>query len=177
MRWRVCRAYGELIKGVVVTLKDGGGSLLKTLRWFVYSMADSRKDMSHELRQLSLPLLVHLLLLVYYKEEMSYVHWRGEVFSFFPHALVRYKGQHKFPNQDFLDRHLFLWLIDEQALIKHFKHKVLKEGLLLPTEFDVSVWRSLSKIGALLHEATGILAKDHAIYPEQFYAILARHGL
>jgi hypothetical protein len=140
-------------------------------------MADSRKDMSHELRQLSLPLLVHLMLLVYYKGGQSYIHWRGEVFSFFPHALVRYKGQHKFPNQDFLDRHLFLWLIDEEALIKHFKYKVLEEGLLLPMGFDADVWRSLSKIGALLHEATGVLAKDHVIQSEQFYAILGRHGL
>jgi hypothetical protein len=140
-------------------------------------MADSRKDMSHELRQLSLPLLVHLMLLVYYKEERSYEHWRGEVFSFFPHALVKYKGQHKFPNQDFLDRHLFLWVIDEEALIKHFKYKVLKEGLLLPRDFDSHVWGHLSKIGAFLHEVTGVLAKNHVVQSEQFYEILDKHGV
>jgi hypothetical protein len=155
----------------------GKKSLLKTLRYFVYSMADPRRDLAHDIRKYSGPLIEHLLFLIYFKDNPAYPHWRGEAFGFIPHQVSVFKGTHKFPKQDFLDQALFLWLIDSDAVQKNFVYAVSKKGFMLPLRFESSLWESLSKIGSVLHEVTGILAKDRVIHSEQFYDILDRHGL
>jgi hypothetical protein len=168
-------AGGGGILGVEVVV-SGRMRFLGPLSRFIYSMADSRQDMAHDLRRYSGPLMVHLLLLIYFSGEASYDHWRGEAFGFFPHSLVRFKGSSKFPNQEFLDKYLFRWLIDEGALLKHFAYKVLKEALPFPVGFEDTVGGSLKRVEAVLHEATGILAESHIITQEQFYGVLDKHG-
>jgi hypothetical protein len=153
------------------------GKILKPLQRFIYSMADSRQDMAHDLRRYSEPLLVHLLLLFYFKGNVSYRHWRGEAYGFVPHALIRFKGSSRFPNQKFLDQYLFKWLLDEDALLKLFSFKVTREGLPFPVNFDNTVDYALKRIGGMLHEVTGFLVDRHAIDKGEFFAILDKHGL
>jgi hypothetical protein len=140
-------------------------------------MADPRGNMSHELRRYSGPLLNHLLFLVYFKNEPSYNHWRGEAFGFFPHFITRFKGSHKFPSLKFLEQSIFRWLSDSDAVPSHFKYTVAQKGLELPADFEVYFPEAILIVEEVLHEATKILAADHKIESFQFSKILRDFGL
>jgi hypothetical protein len=123
-------------------------------------------------------LIIHLLFLIYFKGNSSYRHWRGEAYGFVPHYITCFKRSHKFPKQDFLDHSLFLWLLDSDLAIKNsFSHRVGKEGLSFPENFESSYPQSVLKVGMILHEATGVLAARREIDPDQFSAILEKPGL
>jgi hypothetical protein len=140
-------------------------------------MADPRRDLAHDLRKYSGPLIDHLLFMIYFKDNPAYFHWRGEAFGFIPHRIPLFKGTHRYPKQDFLDQALFLWIIDSDGVPKYFKSEARRKGLALPDDFDDSFFMAVAKVGGILHEVTGILAREHMISSDQFSAILEKHGL
>jgi uncharacterized protein (DUF952 family) len=115
--------------------------------------------------------------MIYFRNNRAYSHWRGEAFGFIPHRLSVFKGTHKFPKQDFLDQALFLWIIDSDAVPKHFEYEVKQKGLALPPDFGELFYLAVAKVGGILHEVTGILVREHKIEFDQFLAILEKHGL
>jgi hypothetical protein len=144
---------------------------------YINSMAESRYDMKGTLSRYTGELFDHLLLLIYFKGNPSYNHWRGECFGFLPQYLKVFKDSHRYPSLDFIEQWVYLHLIDSDGVFNAFRDRVGYKGLFLPLDFGQTYDRAMLKIGNILHKVCLILHEDHKILPEQFYAILDQYDL
>ena len=143
----------------------------------IYSMARDLKDYGWWLEKYTEPLFFHLLYLCFYPSNISYQHWRGESYGFIPHSLSPFKGRHYYPDQEFIEYHLYDWLHDSDGLPKLFKDDIQKKGLIVPYTFDYVYWESIKKICGILKEVSSVLAMEHEITSDEYYAILSKYGL
>jgi hypothetical protein len=143
---------------------------------WIYGMAESREDMKKRLGENSVNIIVHLLLVYFFPQSLSRAHWRGEIFGFIP-SIKRFKGSHQFPDQGFIERHFYLWVIDSREVDDAFKGKVENEGLVFPGGYDLHHARAFGLAGRVLHEVSVVLAKDHEITKNRCGRILYECGL
>ena len=143
----------------------------------IFSMARDIKDYGWWLEKFSESIMYHLLYLCFFPDNISYSHWRNESFGFIPHDLVPFKGRHYYPDQEFIEYHLYDWLHDSDGLPKSFKYDIQKKGLVVPNTFDLVYWKSMEKVCNILKEVSALLAENHNITSDEYFSILTKYGL